>query len=97
MENDVVTAVELGASAISHNLSPWQLFLQADIIVKAVILLLIGASFWSWAIIFEKVMRFRRISLLATKFETDFWSGGSLQDLYETVQRETSHPMSRLF
>ena len=97
MENDLITTVELGANAISHNLSPWQLFLQADLIVKAVILLLIGASFWSWAIIFEKAMRFRRISLLATKFETDFWSGGSLQDLYETVQKETSHPMSRLF
>lgn len=41
MDNDLVTAVELGASAVAHSLSPWQLFLQADIIVKAVIILLI--------------------------------------------------------
>ena len=52
MDTNLVTAMELGAGAVSHNLSPWQLFLEADIIVKAVILLLIVCSFWSWAIIF---------------------------------------------
>ena len=53
MENELVTAMEIGAGAVAHSLSPWELFLQADIIVKAVIILLIVCSFWSWAIIFD--------------------------------------------
>ena len=97
MDTNLVTAMELGADAVSHNLSPWQLFLEADIIVKAVILLLIVCSFWSWAIIFEKVTRYRRITRQAVAFEAMFWSGGSLQQLFESVQQEATHPMSRLF
>jgi len=84
-------------TAFAHSLSPWQLFLQADLIVKAVILLLIICSFWSWAIIFEKVTRYRRITRQAAEFETAFWSGGSLQQLYEKVQDQAAHPMSHLF
>ena len=97
MDTNLVTAMELGAGAVSHSLSPWQLFLEADIIVKAVILLLIVCSFWSWAIIFEKVTRYRRVTRQAAAFETMFWSGGSLQQLFESVQEEATHPMSRLF
>jgi biopolymer transport protein TolQ len=84
-------------TAFAHSLSPWQLFLQADLIVQAVILLLIICSFWSWAIIFEKVTRYRRITRQAAEFETAFWSGGSLQQLYEKVQDQAAHPMSHLF
>ena len=62
MDTTLVTAVELGSDAVAHSLSPVQLFLEADLIIKAVILVLIASSFWSWAIIFEKVMRFRRIT-----------------------------------
>ena len=69
MDTNLVTAMELGAGAVSHSLSPWQLFLEADIIVKAVILLLIVCSFWSWAIIFEKVMR----TFLNTSKSTSFF------------------------
>ena len=97
MDNNLVTAMELGGVAVAHSLSPWQLFLEADIIVKAVIILLVVASFWSWAIIFEKVMRYRRVMRQAAVFETMFWSGGSLQQLYESIQQQSMHPMSRLF
>ncbi|MEC9454517.1 MAG: Tol-Pal system subunit TolQ, partial [Pseudomonadota bacterium] len=97
MDNNLVTAMELGAGSVAHSLSPWQLFLEADIIVKAVIILLVVASFWSWAIIFEKVMRYRRVMRQAAVFETMFWSGGSLQQLYESIQQQSMHPMSRLF
>ena len=97
MDSTLVTAVELGTDAIAHSLSPWQLFMQADLIVKAVILILIACSFWSWAIIFEKVTRYRRITRQAAEFETAFWSGGSLQQLYEKVQDQAAHPMSHLF
>ena len=97
MDSTLVTAVELGTDAVAHSLSPWQLFMQADLIVKAVILILIACSFWSWAIIFEKVTRYRRITRQAAEFETAFWSGGSLQQLYEKVQDQAAHPMSNLF
>ena len=97
MDSTLVTAVELGTDAVAHSLSPWQVFMQADLIVKAVILILIACSFWSWAIIFEKVTRYRRITRQAAEFETAFWSGGSLQQLYEKVQDQAAHPMSHLF
>ena len=97
MDTTLVTAVELGSDAVAHSLSPVQLFLEADLIVKAVILVLIASSFWSWAIIFEKVMRFRRITRQAAEFENAFWSGGSLQQLYDNVQTQVNHPMSHLF
>ena len=97
MDTSIVTAVELGADAVAHGFSPWQLFVQADIIVKAVILLLAACSFWSWAIIFEKVTRYRRIARQAAEFENMFWSGGSLQQLYDNLQEQASHPMARLF
>ena len=97
MDTNLITAMEFGVGAVSHSLSPWQLFLEADIIVKAVILLLIVCSFWSWAIIFEKVTRYRRLPRQAAAFEAMFWSGGSLQQLFESVQQQATHPMSRLF
>ncbi|MBT3170340.1 MAG: protein TolQ [Rhodospirillaceae bacterium] len=97
MDTTLVTAVELGTGAVADSLSPWQLFIQADLIVKAVILVLIASSFWSWAIIFEKVTRYRRITRQAAEFENAFWSGGSLQQLFDNIQEQTNHPMSRLF
>ena len=54
MESDLVRAVEIGASAVAEDFSLWGLFLQADVIVKAVIVVLLIASLWSWAIIFDK-------------------------------------------
>ena len=60
-------------------LSIFALFLQADIVVKIVMLLLILASVWTWAIIFEKSMRLRKMRRLASRFEDAFWSGGSLE------------------
>lgn len=97
MDSDLITAIEVGSTLAVHDLSPWQLFLQADIIVKAVIILLIACSFWSWTIIFEKITRFRRVFRDATNFETIFWSGGSLQGLYDKIKLDASHPMAQIF
>lgn len=97
MESDVVTAVGLSVDAVGASLSPWQLFMQADIVVKAVILVLVVASLWSWAIIFDKVMRLRRVRAQAEQFERDFWSGGSLEKFYDEVGEQPEHPMAMLF
>ncbi len=96
MENRTVDALALGGSFDSQ-MTVWGLFLQADIIVKAVIVLLVLASFWSWAIIFEKVLRMRRLRALADEFEDSFWSGGSLDDLYEELDNRPSDPMAAIF
>ncbi len=96
MENRTVDTLNLGGS-FDGQMTVWGLFLEADIIVKAVIVLLLLASFWSWAIIFEKVLRMRRLRALADEFEDSFWSGGSLDDLYEELDNRPSDPMAAIF
>ena len=97
MESDLVRAVEIGASAVAEDFSLWGLFLQADVIVKAVIVVLLIASLWSWAIIFDKSLRYARARRLAVEFEQAFWSGGSLDQLYDNLSNQRSHPMTVLF
>ena len=96
METTAVEGAALGAAA-AHDLSVWGLFLQADIVVKAVMLSLVLASFWTWAIIFEKAIRLRRLRRSADQFEEGFWSGGSLDKLYEKLDNAPPDPMSVVF
>jgi biopolymer transport protein TolQ len=97
MENEAtVDALTLGGE-VAHDLSVWGLFLQADIVVKIVLVVLLLASFWSWAIIFEKVMRMRRLRGRADQFEEAFWSGGSLDDLYDRIDNRPTDPMASVF
>jgi biopolymer transport protein TolQ len=85
------------AGSVTHDLSIVGLFLQSDSIVKLVMLILLLASFWSWAIIFDKAMRIRRLRQAASSFEETFWSGGSLDDLYERVGQRPPDPMTAVF
>ena len=89
-------SISLSGSAIT-DLSIWSLFLQADFIIQLVIVLLILASFWCWAIIFDKWRRIRRLSNEARQFEEMFWSGGSLDDLYDRIGTRPNDPMSAIF
>jgi len=82
---------------VSPSLSIFELFLQSDSIVKLVLFILLAASFWSWAIIFDKTLRIRRLKQAAASFEETFWSGGSLDDLYDRVGQRPSDPMSAVF
>jgi biopolymer transport protein TolQ len=95
MENTVATAA-VGAPAVIH-LSALTLFLQADIVVKCVMGLLIFASLWSWGIIFDKVLRLRSLARQAEQFEERFWSGSSLEELFERVGQRPKDPMSSIF
>jgi biopolymer transport protein TolQ len=79
------------------DLSILTLFLQADIVVKIVMLLLLLASVWVWAIIFEKVTSIRRANRQADAFEDRFWSGGSLDELYEQEGAKPVHPVAAVF
>jgi len=87
----------LAGTAVSQDLSIVSLFLQADTIVKLVLFLLLAASFWSWAVIFDKLFRLRRLSRDAESFEESFWSGGSLDDLYDRIGTRPADPMSAVF
>ncbi len=78
-------------------LTLWSLFLAADWVVKSVMLLLLIASVWCWAIIFDKIFRFRRLQKAANRFEDAFWSGGSLEELYDRVGQQPSDPMTAVF
>jgi biopolymer transport protein TolQ len=96
MENAVNTAV-LGGSAGPVDLTVIGLFLHADWIVKGVLVLLLLASIWSWAIIIEKIFRLRKLDGQAGDFEDLFWSGGALEDLYDRVGVQPADPMSAMF
>jgi biopolymer transport protein TolQ len=90
-----VDAANLGAP--TGDLSLVTLFLQADIVVKLVMVLLLLASIWVWAIVFEKITTLRRVNRQAAAFEDRFWSGGSLEDLYDQEGIRPSHPMAAVF
>ncbi len=97
MLENAVESAPLAGSVGANYMSIWGLFVQSDPVVKAVIFLLLIASFWSWAIIFEKLVRFRRLRSFAEKFEGVFWSGGSLEELYDRVGKRPDHPMAAIF
>ena len=97
MENNVIDAVSLGGSVANVDFSIWALFLKADVIVKAVIVVLLVASLWCWAIIFDKWLGLRRLNSSATEFESVFWSGGSLDQLYDRIGSQPRDPMSAVF
>lgn len=85
------------AGLATHDFSMWGLFMQADLIVKSVMMLLFGLSIWCWAIIIEKFVRLRRLNGAASKFEDSFWSGGSLDTLYDKIGGTPQDPMSAVF
>ena len=63
------------------------LFIRADIIVKTVIVLLIVSSVYSWAIIFEKIKMFRKISKSTEEFENKFWKSKSAESFYNNIPK----------
>jgi biopolymer transport protein TolQ len=80
------------------DMSPLGLFMKADVVVKAVMGVLLLASLWSWAIIIGKWMRIGRVRAQAEKFEQVFWSGRSLDDVYQSLQARSEHnPMANVF
>lgn len=88
-------AVSLGE--YSSDLTMWGLFLAADPIVKAVMLMLVMASVWSWALIFAKRNRLSMLNKAAAIFEDQFWSGESLDRLYDSVRANTHDPLQSTF
>ena len=85
MESDIATqVVGLGGA---NDFTLWNLFVRADIVVKSVIILLIAASIWSWAIIFDKYKMFKRINASTQDFETKFGKQSPLKVLMIIYQQ----------
>ena len=95
MEADITTqAVGLASNT---DFSLWSLFIRADFIVKSVILILIGCSIYSWAIIIEKFKLFKKINLETEEFEEKFWKAKSAETFYNNLPANLENPMGLLF
>jgi biopolymer transport protein TolQ len=82
---------------IAVDLSIWELFQNAHIVVKIVMIGLLAASVWSWAIILEKFFLFAKTRKETAKFEQVFWSGQSLRDLYQACIQRRNTGIAALF
>lgn len=90
-----VEGIDLGSYA--HDMSMWGLFLQADVVVKAVMMVLIFASVWSWAIILSKRSTLKKLNRKANIFEDSFWSGEPLDKIYQRVKNSKQDPLLSTF
>jgi biopolymer transport protein TolQ len=98
VETDIAKKDTPGAGGPSSvDFSIWGIVSRADPIGKAVIALLTVASVWCWAIIFEKIIALRAVNARSDKFEDQFWSGGSVDTLYDDVGRRPNSPIAALF
>ena len=95
MEADITSqAVGLGSSV---DFSLMSLFLRADVVVKSVIIILIVASIYSWAIIIEKFKMFKKINQSTVEFEEKFWKSKSAESFYSNLPANKDDPMSNVF
>jgi biopolymer transport protein TolQ len=84
-------------AAAAADLSLWALFWNAHFVVKLVMAGLMLASIWSWAIIIDKTLLFRRTRRAADRFEEVFWSGQSLEELYRNLSERAVAGMGAVF
>ena len=95
MEQEVATqVVGLGGST---DFSIIQLFLRADFVVKSVIIILIAASIYSWALIFEKQRLFKKIEKSTNNFEEKFWKSKSAENFYNNLSNTNKDPLTNIF
>ena len=77
--------------------SIWSMFLHASIVVQLVMVGLLLASVWCWAIIIDKTLLFARTRKGMDEFESIFWSGRSLEELYSSLADRPTNAMASLF
>ena len=90
-----ITSQAVGLSSTDFSLI--KLFVRADIIVKSVILILIAASIYSWAIIFDKYKLFKKINKSSDEFEDKFWKSKSAETFYNSLPANIEDPMAKIF
>ena len=90
MNNDINVINDL-------DMSIWGLILEADFVVRLVMLSLLFLSIFSWSIIFEKLTKLRKLRKQSKKFEDDFWSGINIEKLHKSIESSPTHPMEAIF
>jgi biopolymer transport protein TolQ len=98
-DRDAMNSSEIAQTALAApmDVSLLGLFWQAHWVVKLVMLGLLGASVWCWAIIVDKTILYARSRRAMNRFEQVFWSGQSLEDLYRSLASRSNHDMAALF
>jgi biopolymer transport protein TolQ len=95
MEADITSQAVGLASNTDFSIS--QLFIRADFMVKSVIIILVGCSIYSWAVIFEKIRLFKKINLSTEDFESKFWKSKSAETFYNNLPSNINDPMANVF
>ena len=95
MEQEVATQVVGLGGSVDFSLT--QLFLRADFVVKSVIIILIAASIYSWALIFEKQRLFKKIEKSTNNFEEKFWKSKSAENFYNNLSNKDKDPLTNIF
>jgi biopolymer transport protein TolQ len=85
------------AAATATDITLWSLFMQAGLVVKCVMLGLLAASVWTWAIVIDKYLSYARARRQFDHFEQVFWSGQSLEELYRTLSERANTGLSAIF
>ncbi len=97
LPHSLLETAAVGQSMAPADLSMWSLFIHADWVVQSVMILLLAASVWCWTIIFAKFIKLKTLKSSAEKFEEAFWSGGSLESLYDRIGTRPTDPLSSVF
>ena len=95
MEADITS--QAAGLAGATDFSILSLFLRADIIVKSVIIILIAASIYSWAIIYDKYKLFKKINKSSDEFEEKFWKSKSAETFFNNLPSNIEDPMAKIF
>ena len=95
MDAEIATqAVGLGGET---DFSLIKLFIRADFVVKSVIVVLIAASIFSWALIVDKYKLFKKINLSSDAFEEKFWKSKSAESFYNNIPANSNDPLANIF
>ena len=95
MEAEIATqAVGLGGET---DFSIIKLFIRADFVVKSVIVVLIAASIFSWALIVDKYKLFKKINRSSDEFEQKFWKSKSAESFYNNIPANSNDPLANIF
>jgi len=88
---------EILGVAADVDYSLWGLYLRATLTVKLVMIVLVIASVWSWAIIIGKLIQYRKTRAEAERFDAEFWSGEPLDELFDRLGEEPENPAGKVF
>lgn len=94
METELIAGA---AGVAGAEYTMWALFARATIVVKLVMIILVLCSFWTWAIVIQKTIMYRKARGESAVFDQAFWSGEPLDELFQQIGPEPSGASERVF